>query len=221
MNLLAIDTSTDHATVALAFGSELLSDEQGSLRQHAQFLLPMIERLLASASLSFSQLDAIVFGCGPGSFTGLRIACSVAKGLAYAHDLPMYPVSGLASIAFEAKQAHGIDSDVLAIIDARMQQVYWGCFSKSAIHTQEQVSAPSEIIINSPGPLVLAGTGYEEYLPLFSENLSKQIIKHMPIYPNASSMIRLVQNNHITPVNAAEALPVYIRNQVTSGGGNG
>jgi tRNA threonylcarbamoyladenosine biosynthesis protein TsaB len=220
MNLLAIDTSTDHATVALAFGSELLSDEQGSLRQHAQFLLPMIERLLASASLSFSQLDAIVFGCGPGSFTGLRIACSVAKGLAYAHDLPMYPVSGLASIAYEAKQAHGIDSDVLAIIDARMQQVYWGCFSKSAIHTQEQVSAPSEIRVNSP-KLVLAGTGYEEYLPLFPENLSQQIIKHMPIYPNASSMIRLVQNNHITPVNAADALPVYIRNQVTSGGGNG
>ena len=87
MNLLAIDTSTDHATVALAFGNELLSEEQGSMRQHAQFLLPMVERLLTSASLSFSQLDGIVFGCGPGSFTGLRIACSVAKAFAFAHDL--------------------------------------------------------------------------------------------------------------------------------------
>lgn len=221
MNLLAIDTSTDHATVALAFGNELLSEEQGSLRQHAQFLLPMVERLLTSASLSFSQLDGIVFGCGPGSFTGLRIACSVAKAFAFAHDLPMYPVSSLASIAYEAKQQEGPNTNVLAMIDARMQQVYWGCYLDALVHTQEHVSAASDVIIASSAPLILAGIGYEAYLPLLPTNINKQISKHISIYPNASSMIRLVQNHHITPVSAADALPVYIRNQVTSGGGNG
>ena len=105
MNLLAIDTSTEHATVAVTAHGELFSEEQGSMRQHAQFLLPMVERMLGLAGLSLTQLDGIVFGRGPGSFTGLRIACSVAKGLAYAHDLPLYPVSSLAAIAYEAHQA--------------------------------------------------------------------------------------------------------------------
>ena len=95
MKLLAIDTSTEIASVALMIGNELTCEEQGSQKTHAQLLLPMIDKLMVDAGLQLNQLDGIIFGCGPGSFTGLRIACSIAKGLAYAHDLGLIPVSSL------------------------------------------------------------------------------------------------------------------------------
>src|ERR1700733_12183845 len=104
MNLLAIDTSTTRASLAINLGGEILSKEQDAQHSHARLLLPMIEQLLAEAQLTINQLDGIVYGCGPGSFTGLRIACSIAKGLAYAHDLPLFPVSSLAAIAHKALQ---------------------------------------------------------------------------------------------------------------------
>lgn len=216
LKLLAIDTSTERASVAVTCGDELLEETQSNLRQHAQFLLPMVDQLLKTADLSFKQLDGIVFGAGPGSFTGLRIACSVAKGLAYAHDLPMYPISSLASIAYHVKLSEGFDTTVLSMIDARMQQVYWGYFTNSCFQVSEQVSSAHDIHVSSQ-PVILAGVGLETYLP----HLSQSIVKHIERYPSASAMIRLAQTGNFSPVTAAEALPVYIRNQVTSGGSNG
>ena len=220
MNLLAIDTSTELATVAIAAHGELYSEEQGCMRQHAQFLLPMIERLLSQASLSVSQLDGIVFGCGPGSFTGLRIACSVAKGLAYAHDLPLYPVSSLAAIAslvYQTELHQLSDAGVLAMIDARMHQVYWGCFTSDAFSVEEQVSAVADIRLNMAKPLVLAGVGFELYAPQLPEEITKLIVKKCIIFPTALAMIHLVQGGQINAISAKEALPVYVRNQVTHG----
>ena len=217
MNLLAIDTSSDLATVAIEAFGEVYCEEQVGLRQHAQLLLPMVERLLRQASLSFSQLDGIVFGCGPGSFTGLRIACSVAKGLAYAHDLPLYPVSSLAAIANEANQTE-VGQPILAMIDARMHQVYWGYFCEGALKEGEQVNAPEDILLTNNTPLIVAGVGFESYVPLLMPALQRQILSCNITFPKASAMIRLVQSGQINPVNAAEALPVYVRNQVTQGG---
>ena len=214
MKLLAIDTSTDTATVALAVNGEIYTEEQAGMRQHAQFLLPMIERLLALASLSCHQLDGIVFGRGPGSFTGLRIACSVAKGLAYAHDLPMYPVSSLASIAYEV----GLGQRILTLIDARMHQVYWAYFSKDSFDVPEQVSVASEIKLPSDNPFILAGVGFEPYAVQLPIELQAQIIQQRIIYPRAKAMIRLVEMGHIKAISAEAALPVYVRNQVTQGG---
>ena len=128
MTLLAIDTSTERATVALAVGDTVFHDEKHNVREHAQCLLPMINGLLEKAAVSLSQLDGIVFGCGPGSFTGLRITCSMAKALAYAHDLPLFPVSSLAAIAnkvYHVTENLKPDTHVLAMLDARMQQVYF------------------------------------------------------------------------------------------------
>lgn len=220
MNLLAIDTSTELATVALTVDNKLYTEEQGSMRQHAQFLLPMIQRLLILAGISFKQLDGIVFGRGPGSFTGLRIACSVAKGLAYAHDLPMYPVGSLSAIASDVYETEK-DAVVVAMIDARMHQVYWGCFTKASFEVQEQVSSAADIKLTSTGSVILAGVGLEPYIPQLPEHLQAQIIKHYTIAPNATAMIRLVQQNHIKPVSAEQALPVYVRNQVTHGAAKG
>jgi tRNA threonylcarbamoyladenosine biosynthesis protein TsaB len=224
MNLLAIDTSTNKATVALVRQDTILYKEQDSLRQHAQLILPMIADLMAELSLNFSQLDGIAFGRGPGSFTGLRIACSVAKGLAHAHDLPLYPVSSLAAIAYTARQncpEKADDCAILAVIDARMKQLYWGLFTNNNYNADELVSDANKIVCDSEKPVILAGVGLELYLPEFSETLHQQIISQHCIYPDARAMISLVQADMIKAVNAEDALPVYIRNKVTHGESHG
>ena len=218
MKLLAIDTSTEQATVALAVNNEIYGEEQGGMRQHAQLLLPMVERLLAQAEMSISQLDAIVFGRGPGSFTGLRVACSVAKGMAYAHDLPLYPVSGLAAIAYEVSQQFPENVGTLAMIDARMHQVYWGYFTGNEFEAQEQVSAAADIRIPSVYQLTIAGVGLDPYVLQLPERIQSQITKRQQIFPTAKTMIHLVQSGHIKAMSAMEALPVYIRDNVTQGG---
>lgn len=220
MNLLAIETSTEQATIALSVDGQIDGESQSELRQHAQFILPMIDRLLKAADLSLKQLDGIVFGRGPGSFTGLRVSCSVAKGLAYAHDLPLYPVSGLASIAWDAfnqTQENANDVRVLAVIDARMQQIYWGQFSQNRFVAHEQVNAPVDLVMPVEAPLILAGVGIDQYRSQLPEAVKQSIVAQYSLAPNAQSMIQLVQSGRVESVSAAEAEPVYIRNQVTQG----
>ncbi len=219
MKLLAIDTSTEQATVAIAMDNQIHSEEQSGMRQHAQLLLPMVERLLANTELSFSQLDAIVFGRGPGSFTGLRIACSVAKGLAFAHDLPLYPVSSLAAIAFDVNQASNLP--ILAMIDARMHQVYWGYFTHGSYSVLEQVTSAADIVLPSDAPFILAGVGFDSYELQLPNAIQSQMMTKRTVFPNAKAMIRLVQSGQVQVVSAAEALPVYIRDKVTQGEAHG
>lgn len=216
MNLLAIDTSTELASVAVLRGEELFSKEQGAQRTHAQFLLPMIDALLAEASMAMNQLDAIVFGCGPGSFTGLRIACSVAKGLAYAHDLDLIPVSSLAAIAWAArKQTAHNDLPLLAVLDARMHEMYWAYYPPGQFSAEERVNAVADIAVANEQALILAGAGIEEYWADFPEQLKAQISTQLSVYPSAVAMIELVRACAIQPVSVADAQPVYVRNQVT------
>lgn len=213
MKLLAIDTSTERASVALAMGDDIYSDEQGSVRQHAQLLLPMIDGLLEKSGTVFNQLDGIVFGRGPGSFTGLRIACSIAQALAYAHDLPVFPVSSLAAIANEVYHSEldlAPDTQVLAMLDARMQQVYWASFARDDTSPAEHVSAPEEIIVPTT-PFIIAGVGLETYAAQFPLSWQTQIVKQREMYPDARAMIRLVKCGQVTAVNAGNALPVYVR----------
>ncbi|MFT4059932.1 MAG: tRNA (adenosine(37)-N6)-threonylcarbamoyltransferase complex dimerization subunit type 1 TsaB [Legionella sp.] len=215
MNLLAIDTATELASVALLYGNELLHKEQDSQRTHAQFLLPMIDVLMAEAGASMSQLDGIVFGCGPGSFTGLRIACSIAKGLAYAHDLDLFPISSLAAITWGARKQIRKDMPVLAVLDARMHEMYWAYYPQGQFKAEEQVSAVAAITVLDKHSLLLAGIGSEEYWADFPETLKAQITTRIEVYPNAAAMIELMQATSIQAVSVEEAKPVYVRNQVT------
>lgn len=214
MNLLAIDTSTSHATVALAFNGDMFVEEAVEIREHARVLLAMVERVLASARTELKNLDGIVFGEGPGSFTGLRIACSVAKGLAYAHDLPLYPVGSLLAIAFEARG--NTSTPILAMIDARMDQVYWMFDPKSSEHTA-CVSAAEDVRVPENTSLCLAGIGYEAYIAALPPQTREAIISKQAVYPRADTMIRVVQAGGITSVTADAAMPAYVRQQVTGG----
>lgn len=214
MNVLALDTSTDCLSVALAVGSEIQTLAYPGLRQHADRVLPMIEQLLAEAALSCQQLDAIVYGRGPGSFTGLRIACSVAQGLGFAHDKPLYPVSGLAAMAWDAL---GEGASVLALIDARMQQVYWGYFTGVSFEVAEQVSSPDAVRVHATNPVKIVGVGLEGYEDVLRQTIVAPMVMVRAATPSAGTLIRLVQAGHVQPIAAADARPVYIRDQVTGG----
>lgn len=220
--LLAIDTSTDKASIALLVDGLSLSEEQDSQKTHAQMLLPMIDRLLTKADLHLNQLDGIVFGCGPGSFTGLRIACSIAKGLAYSQDLPLFPVSSLAAIAWVARQElQDNKTRVLSVLDARMNELYWSFFPEISYLAEEQVNKPEDILIPQDESIVLAGVGIDTYWARFPEAMQSLVKQKLNLSPKASAMIDMVNALEMPAIPAEQAQPVYVRNQVTQGDSRG
>lgn len=214
MNLLAIDTGNAYLTLALSVDGIIYEASEPSLKQHALSLLPMIDKLLHEAKVDLTVIDGIVFGCGPGSFTGLRIACSVAKALAYAADLPLYPVSSLLSIA----SAVEIDktTGILAMLDARMGEVYWAYYEDRdyKILTEEFVTKAKDLVLPSDKPFILAGLNLDEFIVEMPEDLRLNIKSRCTISPNATSMLRLVEKGIIKPQTVVDALPVYVRNKV-------
>ncbi|SQF87684.1 M22 peptidase YeaZ [Pseudomonas taetrolens] len=129
--LLALDTATEACSVALLHDGKVTSHYEVIPRLHAQKLLPMIKDLLAEAGVELSAVEAIAFGRGPGAFTGVRIAIGVVQGLAFALDRPVLPISNLAVLAQRAHREHGA-TQVASAIDARMDEVYWGCYREQA-----------------------------------------------------------------------------------------
>jgi tRNA threonylcarbamoyladenosine biosynthesis protein TsaB len=125
MRILAIETSSEYCSCALAGGSDIRELAEVAGQRHSALLLPMVQRLLAEADTHLGDLDAIAFGAGPGSFTGLRIACSVAQGLAMARDLPVVPVVTLEALAEDAGGGR-----VIACLDARMGELYLAAYER-------------------------------------------------------------------------------------------
>lgn len=221
MNLLAIDTSTDLATVAVSFGDDIWTAEQSGARKHAQFLLPMIQQVMHERPVAWSELQGIVYDEGPGSFTGLRVACSIAKALAYAHNLPIYGVSSLQSIAWQIrKQLPQSDLGILACGDARMNEIYWAYYPPNEGLNQAliRVDPVHAVQIQTARPLVLAGWGLESHRLGWLSDLQTQISAEYPIIPTAESLIELVQSGLCSATTATAALPLYVRNQVTHTG---
>ena len=221
MNLLALDTSTSRASVALCVDGVMFVEEEENLHAHARVLLSMVECVLARAGGALDRLDGLVFGEGPGSFTGLRIACSVAKGLAYAHDLPLYPVSGLRAIAIAAKRLDAVRTlpenvPVLAMMDARMNQVYWA-FDAYAGATNAQVSAAEEVSVPQGVSFMLAGVSFEPYLEKLPHAVREGMLCSHTCFPRADMMIQLVETGDVDAVTADKAMPAYVRQQVTGG----
>jgi tRNA threonylcarbamoyladenosine biosynthesis protein TsaB len=146
MRLLALDTATDACGVALWRDGATIAREQVVPRGHAELLLPMCEAVLAEAGTTLEALDGIAFGRGPGSFTGVRIAVSVAQGLAFGAGRPVVAVSDLAALARGAWRRHGW-TRVIAALDARMGEVYAGAF------TIDGEGTPTEVGIEAVGPV--------------------------------------------------------------------
>jgi tRNA threonylcarbamoyladenosine biosynthesis protein TsaB len=128
--ILAIETSSELASCALLRGETVISRVSEGVRTHSQSILPMVQELLAEAGIGLKDCDAIAFGSGPGSFTGVRTACGIAQGLAFGGGLPVVPVVTLDAMALACHQQHGA-GEVLAVLDARMGEVYWAQYSFS------------------------------------------------------------------------------------------
>ncbi|MEE4093262.1 tRNA (adenosine(37)-N6)-threonylcarbamoyltransferase complex dimerization subunit type 1 TsaB [Pseudomonas viridiflava] len=217
--LLALDTATEACSVALLHDGKVLSHYEVIPRLHAQRLLPMIKDLLAEAGIAMSALDAIAFGRGPGAFTGVRIAIGVVQGLAFALERPVLPVSNLAVLAQRAFRERGV-SQVAAAIDARMDEVYWGCYRETAGEMRlvgaEAVMAPelAALPADITGEWFGAGTGwgYAERIPVALSG------HYASLLPHAQDLLTLATFawHRGEAVQADDAQPVYLRDKVAT-----
>ncbi|MCC5827719.1 tRNA (adenosine(37)-N6)-threonylcarbamoyltransferase complex dimerization subunit type 1 TsaB [Alkalimonas sp.] len=220
MKLLALDTSTEACSVALRLNDEVLALDEVCPQQHSKRVLPMVQQLLSDAGLTLSQLDGLVFGKGPGSFTGVRIGVGVAQGLAFGADLPVFGVSTLAAMAQAAQRLHQA-SQVLAAIDARMAEIYFGHYQLDdtgimQLQGQEQAIRP-ELLPALEGSLnyTAVGTGWQTYGALLQQWQSAKSTDIM--YPSARDMLTLAvpawQAGSF--VAAEQAEPSYVRDTVS------
>jgi tRNA threonylcarbamoyladenosine biosynthesis protein TsaB len=213
MSFLALDTSTHIASVALSAEGKIWCSEEQETKQHAQTLLPMIDDLMQQASIDRKQLQGIIFGRGPGSFTGLRIGCSIAQSLAFGLNIPIYPVSTLLAIGYNASQKFG-NLPILTMLDARMKEVYWAEYFAEQLSI-EHVSTSEQVTIEHTGEIILAGVGFEPYEQALPAALLTRIRETCVIYPSPAAMIELVQAAKVRAVPCEKAVPVYIRDNVT------
>ena len=150
MKLLALDTASGLCSAALYMDGEVMLRETPTTREHARLVLPMVQSLLAEAGIALSALDAIAFGRGPGSFTGLRIAASVTQGLAFGAGLPVLPVSDLRALAQQVAVLAPAGTPLLACMDARMHELYWALYEAPLADqwvsdTAEQLCTPVQL----------------------------------------------------------------------------
>ncbi|MEJ7806830.1 MAG: tRNA (adenosine(37)-N6)-threonylcarbamoyltransferase complex dimerization subunit type 1 TsaB, partial [Telluria sp.] len=157
--ILAIETSSEMASCALLSGAAVLSRQSSGVRTHSQSILPMVQELLAEAGVTLSQCDAIAFGAGPGSFTGVRTACGIAQGLAYGAGLPVLPLVTLDAMALACRQQTGA-TNVLAVLDARMGEVYWAQYCGAQIVAGPVLCPPADVApLPVEGALTACGNG--------------------------------------------------------------
>ena len=225
--LLALDTSTEACSVALLHHGELTYIDEVAQRSHTQRILPLIDELLAQSEVCLSQVDALVFGRGPGSFTGVRVGAGIAQGLAFGADLPVIPISNLTAMAQSAHEQFGA-TQVLAAIDARMNEVYFSQLVAEKVRSDfgeflqwrevqtEQVTSPENVVAqctNLKDSWYKVGTGWAAYPLLEIINAEKTSVS----LPSARYMLSLAlpywQQKQV--VQAVDIEPVYLRNDVT------
>jgi tRNA threonylcarbamoyladenosine biosynthesis protein TsaB len=224
VRILALDTATENCSAALLIDGRLSARERRLERGHAECILTMIDEVLTEAGVALGSLTAIAFGRGPGSFTGVRLAASVTQGLAYGAGVPVVPVSDLQAVAHRVLRQEAGARRVLVCNDARMREVYWGCFARSAaglaaLTGGEHVGDPGGVALPAewlPGPdLHGAGTGFSAYPPLRAA-FAVALASIVEVLPRAEEIALLAvpevaAGNVLLP---EQALPVYLRDEV-------
>ncbi|HWA39571.1 MAG TPA: tRNA (adenosine(37)-N6)-threonylcarbamoyltransferase complex dimerization subunit type 1 TsaB [Burkholderiales bacterium] len=212
MRIAAFETSGDWCSVALSLEGELRGRELRAGTRHSEFALPMLQALLAEARLKASDLQAVAFGAGPGSFTGLRIACGIAQGLALARDLPVLGISSFEAIAEEAAAPR-----VVACVDARMREVYYAALEKRGTRWVEVVTGrcvpPQEVPAPPGAGWIGCGSGFVAFPDLLKGSLAAV---QPEVHPTAMAVATLALPRLAAGegVDAALALPVYLRDKV-------
>ena len=220
MNILALETATDACSVALLTAVGLWSRHEVAPRQHTDLLLGMIDAVLADAAVTRNNIDGVAFGHGPGSFTGVRIAASVAQGIAAARNLPVAPVSSLRALAAGAIVADE-GGRVLVALDARRAEIYFAAYEfdadnvDSRAHCQDCVIAPEDVRIPDGVSWLRAGNGWDAYasrLPAAVQALPAATVT----FPDARHIASLGAAEFAAGrgVSAAAAIPRYLRGAV-------
>lgn len=219
--LLALDTSTEICSVAVNVGDSVHMLECHDTKLHSKIILSLIDDLLKQAQLQWSQLDALVFACGPGSFTGIRLSASLIQGLAFAIDKPIISISTLACLA-QAAVTEFQAQRILATLDARMQEIYAGFYRLDAglplQCEQEIVISPKLIQLPDDKEWLGIGSGFKTYFDDITSATTKRIIHCYPYhYPQAKYLIPLAQQKFARGefVEDVQALPIYLRDKVT------
>ncbi|HED13773.1 MAG TPA: tRNA (adenosine(37)-N6)-threonylcarbamoyltransferase complex dimerization subunit type 1 TsaB [Gammaproteobacteria bacterium] len=220
--LLAVETSTSVCSVALLKDHQLFEAEELRPNRHSQVLLPMIQQLLLEAAIRLPELDGIAVGRGPGSFTGIRIGIAAVQGLAFATGLPIIAVSSLASLAVQAQFSH-----VLAILDARMQQLYWGryCIGHTpdgdllaTLQGQEYVSDPEQVWIPEVTSWIGVGRAWSVYASRLQGSIARLDKLVEDCRPTAAATVQLAvsyfKEGRVTRPDHIE--PAYLRNEVAT-----
>jgi tRNA threonylcarbamoyladenosine biosynthesis protein TsaB len=224
MKILALDTATEACSAALLQDGEIVSRYQLAPRRHGELILTMLGEVLAEGGYLLKDMDAIAFGRGPGSFTGVRIAVAVTQGIALAAELPVVPVSTLAAMALQVMQTDQAEK-VLCALDARMDEVYWAGYEFDAnllvrecivesVCPPQSVAWPAEV-----HGWYGVGGGFVRYESMLMENSKAKLVEIYPdVLPHAAAIARLGSEmfRRGEAVTAEQALPVYLRNQVAS-----
>lgn len=220
MRIAVLETSTSWCSVALWHEGEISALERPAENRHGEVALPMLERLLHQAGIGAADLDAVAFGAGPGSFTGLRIACGIVQGLAFARDLPVLGISSFEAIAEEAGAPR-----VLACLDARMGEVYYSAMQHNAsaeLHPWLEIEHPVCVaparVSSPPGSgWIGCGSGFAVYGEALQGQLGESLASvRAEIRPGAVAIARLAGPRLVAGdgVDAALAAPFYLRNKV-------
>jgi tRNA threonylcarbamoyladenosine biosynthesis protein TsaB len=218
--ILAIETSTELASAALLRDGHMITRESAGVQTHSLAILPMVQSLLAEAGIGLAQCDALAFGVGPGSFTGVRTACGIVQGLAFGADLPVLPVVTLAAMAQACRDLNGAD-EVLAVLDARMGEVYWAQYRFAdnlwQVIVEPTLSAPEQVspLPTQSGTLQACGNGLAAYAEAFAP--ASFAAGGLPaVMPNASQIAQLgsVALAQGRGLSAVDAQPLYLRNKV-------
>ncbi len=217
MNIFALDTSTEYCSLALWLDGEILSRSVLAGQKHSELVLPLLNEMLVEGGVTLSHLDGFAFGAGPGSFTGLRIACGVIQGLAFALDKPVVDISTLEALAQQT-----VSVNVITALDARMGEVYLAAYTK---HPDEQwipvqspmLCRPESAPQLSENNWIGCGSGFDRYPDLLKSAYQDQLNKVLiGCYPHAReiaqlSIARFEQGSVLLP---EQAVPTYIRNKV-------
>ena len=216
--ILAIETSSELASCALLKDGTLRSRESSGVRTHSASVLPMVQELLQEAGVALKDVDAIAFGSGPGSFTGVRTACGIAQGLAFGAARPAVPVVTLPAMALACREQCGA-TDILTVLDARMGEVYWAQYHWNGegwdTVCEPVLSAPQEVAPQDAVALVACGNGISAYPEAFAgKPFATGALT--AILPHAAQIAQLAETDFKAgrTVSAAQAQPLYLRNKV-------
>ena len=211
MKILALETAVDPGSVALWLDGVVLARTCPADLSNSAALLPVAEELLRAQGLGFADLEGVAFGAGPGSFTGLRVACGVAQGLAVARDLPLLGIGSL-----EAMAAASGGARVLVALDARMGEVYYGVFVDGRQVGEIGVYAPDAVPLPESSGWLACGNGLTAY-PALRERLAACVDAWKPeVMPHAEAVLRLAAPRLESGerVDPADAVPFYVRDKV-------